>query len=95
MVPVAVAPASEVATAGWRAVVVVVPVEVVVGAAVAAVGPAPGSPTLIEAEVPEMPEELSVTRSVVVSAATRVTLTVAKPSANMTLLPLAHSPWAG
>jgi hypothetical protein len=51
--------------------------------------------TVIGAETPDAPKELSVTSSVVVSGSTRVRLTVAKPLVNPTLLPVVQSAWAG
>ena len=45
--------------------------------------------------MPNMPTELSVTFSSALSGSTRVTLTLAKPSLNTTLLPPAQSPAAG
>jgi hypothetical protein len=48
--------------------------------------------TVIGAERPNAPEVLSVTCSIVVSASTRVRLTVAKPLVNTTLLPVLQSP---
>ena len=90
-------------------VVVVVPVGAVVGPSVVVVvelGPVvPGagvavevvaaSATLMLGEVPDIPEELSVTSSAVVSGSTRVRLTVAKPLVNTTLLPVAQAPSGG
>jgi hypothetical protein len=76
-------------------VVVVVepgPVVLVVGVAVDVVAvPA----TVILAEVPDIPNELSVTSSTVVPGSKRTTFTVATPSAKVTLLPVVQSPWAG
>ena len=54
-----------------------------------------GSPTAIGLDAPNVPVELSVTFSSALSGSTRVTLTVAKPSLNTTLLPAAQSPAAG
>ena len=42
-----------------------------------------------------MPDELSVTSSIVVPGSTRATLTVATPSVKLTLLPEVQSPAAG
>ena len=73
-------------------VVVVGPGVVVPGVAVDVVAvPA----TVMLAEVPDMPEELSVTSSTVVSGSKMVTFTVATPSVKLTLLPVVQSPWAG
>jgi hypothetical protein len=74
-------------------VVVEEPVVVVVGEPV--VDDTTEPVTLIGAEVPDIPEELSVTSSAVVSGSTRVRLTVAKPVVNTTLLPVLQSAWAG
>jgi hypothetical protein len=90
-------------------VVVVVPVGAVVGPSVVvvvelepfvpgvgvAVEVVAASATLIFGEVPDVPEEWSVTSSAVVSGSTRVRLTVAKPVVNTTLLPVVQSAWAG
>ncbi len=73
-------------------VVVVGPGVVVPGVAVDVVAvPA----TVMLAEVPNMPEELSVTSSTVVSGLKIVTSTVATPSVKLTLLPVPQLPWAG
>jgi hypothetical protein len=74
-------------------VVVVVepgPVVLVVGVAVEVVAvPA----TVMLADVPDMPDELSVTLSAVVSGSARVTFTVATPPVKVTLLlPVLQSP---
>jgi hypothetical protein len=66
----------------------------VVGVAVA-VEVVAASATVMLAEVPDTPEELSVTSSVVVSGSTRVRLAVAKPLANTRLLPAAQAPAGG
>ena len=72
-------------------VVVVGPGLVVPGVAVDVVAvPA----TVMLAEVPDMPEELSVTWSTVVSGSKMVTFTVATPSVKLTLLPVLQLPWA-
>jgi hypothetical protein len=82
-------------------VVVVVPVGLVVGSSAVVLGVAvavevvAAPATAMFAEVPDMPEELSVTSSVVVSGSTRVRLTVAKPLVKVTLLPVVQSAWAG
>ena len=68
-------------------VAVVVPVVVVDGL--------PGAVTEMLPETPKMPEELSVTRSVVVSGSTRVTLTVASPAVKFTALPAVQLCCAG
>ena len=51
--------------------------------------------TMMLAEVPDMPEELSVTSSTVVSGLKMVTFTVATPSVKLTLLPVLQLPWFG
>ncbi len=73
-------------------VVVVWPGVVVPGVAVDVVAvPA----TVMLAEVPDMPEELSVTSSTVVSESKIVTFTVATPSVKLTLLPVLQLPGGG
>jgi len=60
---------------------------VVVTASVVVVVDATTEPeTVIGAEAPDAPEELSVTSSAIVSGSTRVTLTVATPPVKVTLL---------
>lgn len=85
-------------------VVVVVPTGVVVGASVVvvvelapvvlgvAVDVVAASPTTMLAEVPDRPEEFSVTVRAVVSGSNRVTLTVATPPVKATPLPVLQSP---
>ncbi len=72
--------------AGAVVVVVVVPVVVVA---------ATGAETVISAESPNIPDELSVTSSIVVPGSARVTFTVAAPSVKLTLLPVGQLPGAG
>jgi hypothetical protein len=91
--PVVVVPAGTVVVV--VELVVVVPVEVVSASVVVVVDVTAEPVTVIGAETPDTPEELSVTSSVVVSGSTRVRLTVAKPLVNTTLLPVLQSPWAG
>jgi hypothetical protein len=75
--------------------VVVVPVVVVTASVVVVVEATTEPETVIGAEEPDAPEELSVTSSAVVSGSTRVTFTVATPPVKVTLLPAVQAPSGG
>lgn len=74
---------------------VVVPVVVVPASVVVVVDVTADAATVSGAEAPDVPDGSLVISRVVVSGSTRVTLTVARPSVKLTLLPEVQSPGAG
>jgi hypothetical protein len=95
VLPDAVVVTVELVVLGVVELVVVVPVVVVPASVVVVVDGTTEPVTVIGAEAPDVPEELSVTSSAVVSGSTRVTLTVATPPVKVTLLPAAQAPSGG
>jgi hypothetical protein len=85
----------ELVVLGVVELVVVAPVVVVTASVVVVVDATTEPETVIGAEAPDAPEELSVTSSAIVSGSTRVTLTVATPPVKVTLLPAAQAPSGG
>jgi hypothetical protein len=85
----------DVVVLGVVELVVVAPVVVVTASVVVVVDATTEPETVIGAEAPDAPEELSVTSSAIVSGSTRVTLTVATPPVKVTLLPAAQAPSGG